>query len=283
VSFVQDLIDAAAPGANIPVPPGEYTIDAVNEPIRMKSDINLNLSGVTLRAVPNNKTNSKIITSAGASNIAVLNGTIIGERDTHLWTADQFPDGKLPADPKDYWKSGGWGHGIVIEGGSRNVSLVRNNISHCFGDGVYVADAYSVLLSRNVLEYNRRQGMSVICVDGMTVDSNQFSNTGRGGWTPPGCGIDFEPDYAEQWIKNVTVTKNVFADNEGSSIAWGTNKGIFKNCRVMGDNQFDLKKRPIWLAAGNLGTPWWAFLLNRSLSWSPSYRWWGYPTSWYLP
>lgn len=264
-TVLQALIDQASPGSTVVVPAGSYQIDAVNDPLRLKSNVGVDLTGVTLTAIPNSKTNYKIVSISHCENVSVINGHIKGERDTHLGSTD--------------WSAGGWGFGIYIGEGSRNVSLQRTVTTDCFGDGVYVSDAYNVSLEGIVSDKNRRQGMSVIHVDGLHVSGCQFSNSGG---TPPGSGIDFECDLDGQRIINVVVEKSKFFGNAGSCIAFGS-PGQYHNIRVMGDNTYDHLTQPIY-ATGNaapLGTPWWAFLLNRTCSWLPQYRWWGYRTDWY--
>jgi hypothetical protein len=62
---------------------------------------------------------------------------------------------------------------------------------------------------------NRRQGLSVIQVDGLLVLNSVFKNTHG---TRPSAGIDFEPDRVEQKITNVRIVGSKFIDNAGPGI-----------------------------------------------------------------
>lgn len=276
-SVLQKLIDEAGPESVIAVPPDTYEVDAVNAPISPRSTMMLDLTGSTLQAKPNDQKSSKIIRIRGVDDVTVLNGTVIGERDTHLAST--------------VWSEGGWGHGISIEGGSRNPVVRGTKISRCFADGIYVHDAYDVRIEQVISSGNRRQGMSVIHCDGIKVIKSQFDNIGgvfpgsakKNGinGTPPGCGIDFECDDDSMRIANVVVDGCVFYENSGACLAFGS-PGQYRNIKVLNNNGFDMKTQPIWAAgnAGPLGTPWWAFLLNRTLGTTSGYRWWGYRTEW---
>ena len=261
---LQALIDVAAPGDLVKAPAGSYQIDAINAPLRLKSDITLDLSVAVLNAIPvmsatpSGELGYHMVEIHGCNNVTIIGGTIVGERDKHL-------SGTAP-------EVGGFGHGISIQKGSRNIKVQNTKVSACFADGIYIEDAFSVEIARVTSDRNRRQGMSVIQVDGLVVDSCQFSNTGG---TPPGDGVDCECDIDAQSIRNVQISRCVFVGNVGAGVAFGS-PGTYANCRVTPDNSFDMHTQPIW-AGGNaapLGTPLWAFLLNRSLGWTPGYRWW---------
>jgi len=231
----------------------------------LKSDLTLDLSAVVLRAIPVKELSYQIVRIHGCSNVTIIGGTIIGERDKHLASVE--------------WSVGGWGHGISIQKRSSNVQVRGTHVSACFADGIYIEDASHVEIKSVVSDRNRRQGMSVIQVDGLVVNSCQFSNSGG---TPPGCGIDLECDIDGEFIRNVLISKCVFFGNAGACCAAGS-PGTYQNIRITPDNDFDMKTQPIW-AAGNaapLGTSWWAFALNRSFGYLPNYRWWGYRTEWF--
>jgi Right handed beta helix region len=262
---IQTLIDQARPGDTVRVPEGVYAIDAVNAPITLKSDIKLDLTGVTLQAIPNDRIWYRIIEIYGCSNVTIIGGLIIGERDGHLGPTN--------------WEVGGGGAGINIAGGSHNIVIRGTHVSACFADGILVLNGHNITISYVECDRNRRQGMSIINCDGLLVQNSQFSNNGG---TPPGCGIDLECDLETEAINDVLISACKFFGNEGSCISFGS-PGTYTNCRVAPDNDFDMRTQPIW-AGGNaapLGTPWWAFVLNRLFSWWSGYRWWGYRTEWH--
>ena len=60
-------------------------IDAAGKPrLSLKDDMTLRLAdGATLKAIPNNQKKYSILTISGVSNVAVIGGTLEGERDQH--------------------------------------------------------------------------------------------------------------------------------------------------------------------------------------------------------
>jgi hypothetical protein len=84
-----------------------------------------------------------------------------------------------------------------------------------WGDGFYVAGAEDVRLCAVTADANRRQGLSIIAVDGLLVLNSVFANTHG---TRPGAGIDFEPNEESQTIANVRVEGSKFLNNEGAGI-----------------------------------------------------------------
>jgi parallel beta-helix repeat protein len=263
---IQALIDQAPADSVVRVPAGNYEIDALNGFIRMKSGITLDLTGSTLQIIPNGE-HAKYywaIHVYAANNVHIKGGLIYGERDQHLG-----PSGE---------DVGGYGVGIFVAGWSTNVTIEGVVCTNHFGDGVLVHDANAVRVEGNVCDGNRRNGMSVISVNGIHVADNTFSNNGG---TQPECGIDFECDIDAQSISNALVERNKFFGNAGTCCAFGS-PGNYRNINVTDTNEFDHKTQPI-AAVGNaapLGTPAYAFVLNRVLGWTPCYRYWGYPTSW---
>ena len=260
INPIQELIDRTTPGFTARPPPGDYVIDGQDNPIRCKTGVTLDLTDAVLRQAPGYGNLSNIIATAGANDLAILGGNLIGERK-----ADGI--------------SGERGFGIRIDLGSRNIVVRKTMINNCWMDGVLIKDAYNVELDRIVSDCNRRQAVSALDVNGLHIHHSQLSNSGG---TPPGDGIDLECDRPDQKMMNVLIEKNLIFGNKGSNIAVNMSPGMYGNIRIMSDNQYDLKTQPIWIGSpGVLGTPWWAFLLNRSLGWTPGYRYWGYPTSWY--
>lgn len=187
---------AAGTGGTVLVPDGTYMIDAITS-IQIKSNMTLRMSGGTiLKALPNGKDNYSIINITGASNINVIDGTLIGERDKHSGT------------------SGEWGMGIMLRGVT-NVAIEGVTVKNCWGDGFYIRGASKdVKFCTVIADNNRRQGMSIISVDGMVVKNSIFKNTVG---TAPQAGIDFEPN-TEDTISNVQIVNSQFIDNKGFGI-----------------------------------------------------------------
>jgi parallel beta-helix repeat protein len=153
-------------------------------------------SGAILRAIPNDKTGYSIIKIDGASNINVIGGTLIGERDQHFGVA------------------GEWGMGITIRSAS-NLAIEDVTAKNGWGDGFYIGGASrNIKFCSVIADNNRRQGMSVISVDGMVVSNSIFKNTGG---TAPQAGIDIEPNDNDA-VTNVQILKSQFIDNKGLGI-----------------------------------------------------------------
>jgi len=205
----------AGTGGTVLVPDGVYMINAITS-IRIKSNMTLRLSkGTILKALPNGKASYNMINITGASNINVIDGTLIGERDEHSGA------------------SGEWGMGITLRGAT-NVVIEGVTVKNCWGDGFYISGASkNVKFCSVIADSNRRQGMSIISVDGMIVKNSIFKNTGG---TPPEAGIDFEPNKKDI-ISNVQILNTQFIGNKGYGIKvdQGTKHGFIKNVTLDGN------------------------------------------------
>ncbi|MFU1858150.1 right-handed parallel beta-helix repeat-containing protein [Sphingobacterium sp. NGMCC 1.201703] len=147
---------------------------------------------------PSAKANYELIRIHRKSDIVIFSPTIIGDRKNHR--------GNL----------GEWGMGISIKS-SRNIVITNANISDCWGDGVYIGQSLGITNSNISLKYglidnNRRNGISVISANGLTIQNMVVSNTNG---TAPQAGIDFEPNANNEVLKNITI-KNVYTFNNNS-------------------------------------------------------------------
>jgi hypothetical protein len=197
---IQAAIDAVGgTGGTVLVPDGIYLVDALGDNrLKLKSSMTLKLAdGATLKAKPNDAKRYAVLTIARVSQVFVLGGTLEGDRDRHRS------------------KSGEWGMGIHIGPSAKHVTVAGLTSRKMWGDGFYVDGAEDVRLCRVTADANRRQGLSVIDVNGLLVLDSVFKNTHG---TRPGAGIDFEPDEESQEIVNVRVENSQFLDNEGAGI-----------------------------------------------------------------
>ncbi len=211
---IQAAIDeAAGPGGTVFVPDGVYLIDAVAKPpLSLKDSVILKLAaGATLKAIPNDEKGYAVLTIAGVSDVAVIGGTIEGERDQHK--------GKGP----------GWGMGIKIVRGAKRVVVSGVTAKKMWADGFYVDDASDIALCGVTADSNRRQGLSVIDVDGLLVLNSAFQNTHG---SRPGAGIDFEPDHPDQAITNVRIENSKFIANQGPGILFTGKKGTIQTIEL---------------------------------------------------
>lgn len=150
----------------------------------------------TLKALPNNKDNSGIIRIEQVSDVIVTGGTLEGERKQHQGT------------------TGEWGMGLEIYG-AKNVVVEDVIAKDNWGDGFYIDDsAANILFCVVTADNNRRQGMSIISVEGLRVMDSVFKNTHG---TLPMAGIDIEPDEGDI-VKNIQILNSQFLNNSGSGI-----------------------------------------------------------------
>ena len=142
-----------------------------------------------------------MLTMRNASNVSLYNPVLKGDRYNHLGT------------------TGEWGMGISIYGGS-NITVINPKAREMWGDGIYIsvengAIPRNITIKNAFLEYNRRDGISIIAVDGLNLESPYaaFSNG-----TLPMAGIAFEPDNNNEEIKNVVITNPRTQGNAGTGM-----------------------------------------------------------------
>lgn len=112
---------------------------------------------------------------------------------------------------------GEWGMGISIRG-TNNITLYASSVKECWGDGIYlgISPSTSNVNNKNVkiikalIDNNRRNGMSIISAENLTVSKIIVSNTFG---TPPMAGIDIEPDSNTDIIKNLYFTDIISYNN----------------------------------------------------------------------
>lgn len=183
--------------------------------LRPKANTTVDLLGATIALNATNQTNYSILTIYNQDHVTVRGGTLKGDRDTH-----------------DYSSGGSheWGYGIFIRGDTKNVLVEDLTVSDLTGDGIYIGTERkqstdtasfkrpSNITIRNVNSLrNRRQGMSVISVKYLRIDSCDFSDTGitQNGiaGTPPMAGIDLEPNLVGELIEDVEIVGSRLRNN----------------------------------------------------------------------
>lgn len=208
----------------------------------MSSNSKLLLYG-TLTLTPNDYKSYNIINIQGKENVCVSGGRIVGDVGKH-----RYIDGTTSE----------WGMGVNISE-SNNVLIENVTITHCTGDGIYISggrensvglyehSSKNIYVSKVTCDDNRRQGMSIIHVDGLTVRNSRFVNTGQTEGTAPSAGIDIEPNVSNDRnmsVRNVVVDRCRVANNKGMAIATnnthinGNKKNyenlLFSNCDTDG-------------------------------------------------
>ncbi len=112
--------------------------------------------------------------------------------------------------------------GIRFGKGAKHVTIANVTVKDMWGDGFYVHGSVDVTFCSVIADNNRRQGLSIIDVDGLLVTNSEFKNT-RG--TRPAAGIDFEPNDPAEKIINVHIENSKFTDNEGPGILISGKRG----------------------------------------------------------
>lgn len=203
----QKTIDyvASKGGGTVMVPKGKYLIDG-DTSIKIKSYITLKMdSAAEIIAKPTSSERFYILMVLNATDVNIIGGKIIGDRDAHAGT------------------TGEWGMGIAVYAGT-NITIDGTKIYNCWGDGIVVgskggAPWYASNASRNVIiknvvsDNNRRQAITIGKVNGVLIDSCTLTNTNG---TKPMAGIDIEPD--RDTAQNIVIQNSVLAYNKGNGI-----------------------------------------------------------------
>ncbi|MCP1997431.1 right-handed parallel beta-helix repeat-containing protein [Flavobacterium sp. HSC-61S13] len=148
---------------------------------------------------PNSLTNYSIFNLKNISNVAIYNPRLVGDKYAHLSS------------------KGEWGMGINIVG-SQNIKIFNPIISKCWGDGIYINDfdgikSKNILIEGGIVDDNRRNGISVISGENISINDIVLSNTSG---TLPMAGIDLEPNHNHEELKNI-VLKNIVSYNNGDA------------------------------------------------------------------
>ncbi|MET3879425.1 right-handed parallel beta-helix repeat-containing protein [Chitinophaga sp. OAE865] len=134
----------------------------------------------------------------------------------------------LIGDRKNHLDAGGeWGMGISIRGAA-NITVFHPVISSCWGDGIYIGQSpttkkipFNITINNAVLDNNRRNGISVIAVNGLKLIHPVVSNTNG---TPPMSGIDVEPNDSSALVDNILMDHPVTFNNGKYGIVIGLDR-----------------------------------------------------------
>ncbi len=205
---IQKAINAVGgTGGTVYIPVGTYMVNALANPygsygIALKSRMTLRLSpDAVLRAIPNASSTYAVLYAGAVNDVVITGGTIEGDRSAHKATGGES------------------GIGLYIAS-SQCITVDGVTARECWGDGFYVEGSRgsrNILLANVIADHNRRQGLSIVRVDGMVVRGSTFKNT-KG--TTPETGIDIEPNDNET-VNNVTITGCTFENNAGGGVLCG--------------------------------------------------------------
>lgn len=135
----------------------------------------------------------------GLKNVKIYNLKVQGDRLNHLG------------------KGGEHGFGVEIRNSS-NVLIKNFAISECWGDGIIIDDrpeinkcTDNITLINGVLDYNRRDGISIISGDGINISKLSIFNTMG---TNPMCGIMIEqPNHSANTLGEINIFDVKFNNN----------------------------------------------------------------------
>ncbi len=207
-AFIQELLDS---------PESEITIPAKETPWITRPLVLTGKSGKTIRFEP-------------GCRITAREGEFIGIGDC-LFSLHNCSDititgyeAVLEMRKSDYTKrpyeKSQWRHGISIRG-CESVAIEGLTVRLTGGDGVYIGQERDGPVNRNItlrdmrLEENHRQGISIIAVNGFTMESCVVTGT-KG--TAPMAGIDFEPNSNTYGLTGCVIRDTVFERNSGAGI-----------------------------------------------------------------
>jgi len=126
------------------------------------------------------------------------------------------------------YKKGEWR--MVLElGGCTNVKVLGLTLKDSGGDGIYLGETKinkyqpckDVLIRDCVFDNNYRQGISVISTENLRIDNCVFKNTSG---HSPASGIDLEPNFSRNKLKNIVISNCVSENNEGRGFVVGLTK-----------------------------------------------------------
>lgn len=207
-------------GGTISIPDGQFQVDLATG-IILKDNIELRLGRDThLIAAPHNLTNYELIEIHDVSNVKVTGGKVDGNKSQNSAT------------------TGEWGMGVSIRGAT-NVH-VDTEVVDCWGDGIYIGRTASKAYSENVhipklkTSGNRRQGVSVVTVKGLTGDVWNISEISGAN---PQDGVDFEPNQPDEFLLGVSINTIIAKNVTGSGVEFNLSK--FKESEL-GVNRVDV-------------------------------------------
>lgn len=200
---LKDVVALTSPDVKnrVVIEEGDYQVSALHSNdacLPLGSNTELIVNGV-IRMVPNDYEICYVIQAIGENIDIHGNGTIIGDKHTHT--------GEI----------GEWGMGISLRA-ARRARINGLTIKDCWGDCVYIDDGSKDVIIENChLDHGRRQGISVVFADSVTIRNCTITNVGG---TAPEYAIDVEPDENKTVnrvvIENVTVT-----DCKGGFLVYG--------------------------------------------------------------
>lgn len=184
----------------------------------------------SIRLRPNAFPRCDIVRAKGNDIIISGNGSIIGDKHTHLGT------------------DGEWGMGIRFHGAT-NSSVRGFTIKDCWGDCIYVGgNSKNVTIENCWLDHGRRQGISVTKADDVVIRNCKISNVSG---TKPEYAIDLEPN-ANDTVNHITIENVETVACEGGVLATIGKKNVEKknigqvtirNCKLNALSKYPIRMK----------------------------------------
>ncbi|PPK93268.1 parallel beta helix pectate lyase-like protein [Nonlabens xylanidelens] len=175
---------------------------------KLKSNQNLIFRKESLLILsPNNKKAYAILDLKNIENVNIFNPSLQGDRFQHSG-------------------AGEWGMGISIKS-AKNILISNPTIRDCWGDGIYVGtynggnSSQNIQIKNGVIDRNRRNGISVINIDGLNIQGTLIKNTYG---IAPQSAIQIEPNNNNDKLKNIKIKDVITVDNKFAGIFINTTR-----------------------------------------------------------
>lgn len=196
VDYTENVQKAINENNNVEFP--NFPIKINDKGLNLKSDSNLFFNkNSSLVLAPSSKDKYSILNIENKKNISIYNPILIGDRDKHIG------------------KTGEWGMGINIKN-AKSIKIYNVDIRDTWGDGIYITSYSSkdpsnnILIQHGSIDNARRNGISIISGQNITIDRLQISNTNGHN---PASGIDVEPNENTPKIIHNLIIKNLWTFN----------------------------------------------------------------------
>lgn len=234
VNSLKDVLALANPSIKntIVIGEGAYTVEAKHEEdacLTVCSNTEMVLNG-SITLMPNSFLTCDVIRLEGENIILRGKGQVVGDKFTHTGT------------------EGEWGMGIRISN-AKNVTVAGLTIKNCWGDCIYInKQSKNVVIDGCRLDHGRRQGISVICADGVTIRKCVITNVGG---TNPQYGIDIEPN-AKDYVDHVKIERVTIDKCKGGITTLGRKRNrkhiqigsvYITDCEISSTNKIPLRLR----------------------------------------
>ena len=226
-SFLQKALDCGAEKVILDKQSGPW----ITLPLKMRSNTELVFEpGVELLAKRGEYKGIRdyLLELPYCTNVTIRGGAGATMR---MWKQDyQGPD----------YKHGEWRYALRIFH-CVNVLVEGLTIMESGGDGIGITGK-DITIRKCVCDRNHRQGISVFSVENLLIEDCVLRGTSG---TAPQSGIDFEPDHANEKLKNVVMRNCLSENNNGEGYQFylgqlnSSSEDVsvtFENCRSVGNN-----------------------------------------------